>query len=51
MTKTIICLKNKISKGLYPDIIVIALENPALPEIEFITGMKAVAGKTIAAKW
>ena len=51
MTKTIICWKNKMSKGLCPDIIVIALEDPALPVIEFATDMKAVSEKAIAAKW
>lgn len=39
-----------MSKGLCLDIIVIAQENPELPAIEFVTGMKAMAGKTIVVK-
>ncbi len=40
-----------VSKGLCPDIIVIALANPDLPDIRFRTGMSAEAGKTVIGTW
>ena len=39
------------SKGLCADVIVIALDNPDLPKLEYQTGMDAKAGETIIAKW
>jgi len=40
-----------VSKGLCPDVILIVLENPALPAIEYKTGMEATAGETVVATW
>ena len=40
-----------VGKGLCPDVIVISLENPDLPEITYETGKKAKAGKTVVARW
>jgi PTS system D-glucosamine-specific IIC component len=34
------------SKGLCPDVIMIFIVDPALPKLEYLSGMKAVAGKT-----
>ena len=39
------------SKGLCADVILIALDNPALPALDFKTGMTASAGETIVATW
>lgn len=39
------------SKGLCADVIVIALDNPELPKLEYKTGMTAVAGETVIATW
>jgi len=39
------------SKGLCSDVILIALDNPALPALDFKTGMTASAGKTVVATW
>lgn len=39
------------SKGLCADVIVIALDNPELPKLEYQTGMTAVAGETVVATW
>lgn len=39
------------SKGLCADVILIALDNPALPELTYKTGMTAVAGETAVATW
>lgn len=39
------------SKGLCADIMVIVLMEPGIPEIEYLTGMEAEAGKTVVAKW
>lgn len=39
------------SKGLCADVILIALDNPALPELSYTTGMTAVAGETTVATW
>lgn len=39
------------SKGLCPDVIMIALDNPALPALNYKTGMTAVAGETVVATW
>lgn len=40
-----------VSKGLCPDVILIALDNPQLPQLDYKTGMDAVAGETIVATW
>ncbi len=40
-----------VSKGLCPDVIVISLENPDLPEITYETGKRAKAGETVVARW
>lgn len=40
-----------VSKGLCPDVIVISLENPDLPEISYETGKTAKAGETVVARW
>ncbi len=37
------------SKGLCADVILIALDNPALPALDFKTGMTASAGETVVA--
>ena len=39
------------SKGLCSDVILIALDNPALPALDFKTGMTASAGETVIATW
>ena len=39
------------SKGLCADVILIALDNPALPELTYKTGMTASAGETTVAAW
>ena len=39
------------SKGLCSDVILIALDNPALPALAFKTGMTASAGETVVATW
>ena len=39
------------SKGLCADVILIALDNPALPALNFKTGMTASAGETVVATW
>lgn len=39
------------SKGLCPDVLLIALDNPELPPLEYKTGMEAVAGETTIAVW
>lgn len=39
------------SKGLCTDVILIALDNPALPALNFKTGMTASAGETVVATW
>lgn len=39
------------SRGFCADIIMIAMDNPALPKLEYCTGMTAVAGETIVATW
>ncbi|WP_333649297.1 PTS transporter subunit IIABC [Lacrimispora sp.] len=39
------------SRGLCPDVIVISLDNPNLPEISYETGMKAKAGETVVGRW
>lgn len=39
------------SKGLCADVILIALDNPALPALDFKTGMTAAAGETVIATW
>lgn len=39
------------SKGLCADVILIALDNPALPELSYTTGMTAAAGETTVATW
>lgn len=38
-------------KGLCPDVILIALDNPELPGINYLSGMEAVAGETVVATW
>lgn len=40
-----------VSKGLCPDVIVICLDNPELPKLEYKTGITAVAGETIVTTW
>ena len=40
-----------VAKGLCPDVILIVLENPALPAIEYKSGMQATAGETVVATW
>lgn len=40
-----------IKKGLCPDVVVIALSNPELPEVSYCTGMEVQAGKTVVAEW
>lgn len=39
------------SKNLCSDVILIALDNPALPPLTFQTGMTASAGETVVATW
>ena len=39
------------SKGLCSDVILIALDNPALPALDFKTGMTASARETVVATW
>lgn len=39
------------SKGLCADVILIALDNPALPALDFKTGMTVSAGETVVATW
>lgn len=39
------------SKGLCADVILIALDNPALSALDFKTGMTASAGETVVATW
>lgn len=39
------------SKGLCADVILIALDNPELPALNFKTGMTAAAGETTIATW
>ena len=39
------------SKGLCSDVILIALDNPALPALDFKTSMTASAGETVIATW
>ena len=39
------------SKGLCSDVILISLDNPALPALDFKTGMTASAGETVVATW
>ena len=39
------------SKGLCSDVILMALDNPALPALDFKTGMTASAGETVVATW
>ena len=39
------------SKGLCADVILIALDNPVLPALDFKTGMTASAGETVVATW
>ena len=39
------------SKGLCADVILIALDNPALPALDFKTGITASAGETVVATW
>ena len=39
------------SKGLCADVIVIALDNPNLPKLNYSTGMDATAGETVIATW
>ena len=39
------------SKGLCSDVIMIALDNPALPEVTYKTGISAAAGETVVAAW
>lgn len=40
-----------VSKGLCPDVIMIALDNPKLPQIEYQSGIDAAAGETVVATW
>lgn len=40
-----------VSKELCPDVILIALDNPALPALDYKTGMDAVGGETVVATW
>lgn len=39
------------SQGYCTDVIMVVLDNPALPKIEYSTGMTAAAGGTIVATW
>lgn len=39
------------SKGLCSDVIMIALDNPALPAVTYKTGITAAAGETVVATW
>ena len=39
------------SKGLCADVIVIVLDSPDLMPIEYVTGIQAVAGETVVAKF
>lgn len=39
------------SRGLSSDVILIALDNPALPDITYQSGMSASAGETVVATW
>lgn len=40
-----------VSKGLCPDVIMIVLDNPKLPQLEYLSGMDAAAGETVIATW
>lgn len=40
-----------VSKGLCPDVILIALDNPQLPALTYTSGMNASAGETVVASW
>lgn len=39
------------AKGLCADVIMIALDNPELPKLEYQTGVAAKAGETVVANW
>ena len=39
------------SRGLCADVILIAIDNPELPDITFKSGMQAIAGETVVATW
>ena len=39
------------SRGLCSDVILIAIDNPELPDITFKSGMQATAGETVVATW
>lgn len=40
-----------ISKGLSPDVIMVVLDNPKLPQVTYQSGMDGVAGQTVVATW
>lgn len=40
-----------LSKGLCADVIMIALDSPSLPQLEYNTGIDAKAGETVVAAW
>lgn len=40
-----------ISKELCPDVILIALDNPELPALDYKTGIDGIGGETIVATW
>lgn len=40
-----------VSKGLCPDVILIALDSPDLPALDYKTGMDGVGGETVVATW
>lgn len=40
-----------VAKGLCPDVIIIALDGPDLPKMEYQTGADAISGETVVAVW
>lgn len=40
-----------ISKELCPDVILIALDNPELPALDYKTGIDGIGGETVVATW
>lgn len=40
-----------VSKDLCPDVILIALDNPDLPALDYKTGMDGTGGETVVATW
>lgn len=40
-----------VAKGLCPDVMMIALDSPGLPKLEYKTGIDSRAGETVIAVW